>query len=113
MVDKIEQPHGGALTPFKPGQSGNPSGKKKGTKNMSTIFRELLEQEHQKKNPITGEQIEASMGTHIGLAHIKKATEGDVASASFIVDRVEGKPTQKTETTEVPWHEAVEEIESE
>jgi len=33
------------LKPFKPGQSGNPKGKKPGTRSLSTIIREFLEQE--------------------------------------------------------------------
>lgn len=31
------------LKPFKPGQSGNPKGKPKGAKNVSTILREMLQ----------------------------------------------------------------------
>jgi hypothetical protein len=38
----IPQPHGGALKPFQPGQSGNPAGKPKGTKHVSTWIQELL-----------------------------------------------------------------------
>lgn len=30
------------LTPFQPGQSGNPNGKKKGLKNLSTLVRQVL-----------------------------------------------------------------------
>lgn len=33
------------LIPFKPGQSGNPAGKPKGARSLSTIIREFLEQE--------------------------------------------------------------------
>ncbi len=32
------------LTPWQPGQSGNPAGRKPGSKNMSTIVQELLDQ---------------------------------------------------------------------
>lgn len=35
----------GKKTQFKPGQSGNPEGRPKGSKNMSTYIRELLEDE--------------------------------------------------------------------
>ena len=33
------------LTPWQPGQSGNPAGRKPGSKNMSTLVQELLDQE--------------------------------------------------------------------
>lgn len=44
-VVPIPQPHGGALTPFQPGQSGNPAGKPKGAKHISTWIQELLNDE--------------------------------------------------------------------
>jgi hypothetical protein len=37
--------HGGTLTPFQPGQSGNPAGKPKGRRNLATIIRDMLEGE--------------------------------------------------------------------
>lgn len=36
------------LKPWKPGQSGNPTGRKPGSKNVSTIVRKLLEQDAEK-----------------------------------------------------------------
>jgi hypothetical protein len=39
----VEQPHGGALKPFKKGQSGNPKGLPKGTPHLSTIIKELAD----------------------------------------------------------------------
>ena len=43
------------LKPFKKGESGNPAGKPKGTRNRSTIVREWMEAMERAKNPITGE----------------------------------------------------------
>lgn len=41
-VKAIPQPHGGALTPFPKGTSGNLKGKPKGTKHLSTWIQELM-----------------------------------------------------------------------
>jgi hypothetical protein len=38
----VPQPHGGALKPFQPGQSGNPAGKPKGAIHLSTHIQNLL-----------------------------------------------------------------------
>lgn len=40
-----QDPNTGKNTQFKPGQSGNPAGKKKGTKNLSTTIRDMLNDE--------------------------------------------------------------------
>ena len=72
------------LTPYKPGQSGNPNGKPKGTKNRSTILREILE-------------LEASDGKtyeyKIDKALIDKALDGDIPAIKEIKDSVHGKIT--------------------
>ena len=35
----------GNLKPFKPGQSGNPKGRQKGSKNVRTVLQKLVDQE--------------------------------------------------------------------
>ena len=63
---------------FKKGQSGNPAGRPKGSKNRSTIAKKWLETMEKFKNPITGE-IEELTQEDIGtLALIKKMRQGDV-----------------------------------
>lgn len=45
MIGKHVPPSVGANTQFQPGQSGNPAGKPKGRRSLSTIIRDMLEEE--------------------------------------------------------------------
>jgi hypothetical protein len=67
----------GADGRFLPGSSGNPVGKKPGTRNRATILREML-----------------AGGEDAKLARIviDKALAGDVVTARFLLDRLEPKP---------------------
>lgn len=65
---------------FKPGQSGNPSGRKKGTKNKATIIREAIESnmvEH-----IEGEAMAVLQKT------IDMAKDGDTTCIKILMDRL-------------------------
>lgn len=84
--------------PWKPGQSGNPKGKKKGTLAAKTILREFLAVESGSKHPKTGQKLNCYQ--HALLACIKKAMNGDLSSLKEIIDRLEGKPNQKVDITE-------------
>lgn len=76
------------LKPFKKGQSGNPKGKAKGTKNRKTIINEILAS----KDP-TGEY--GTMQEAMIAAVAKKAAiEGDHKALAAIFDRVDGRPHQ-------------------
>lgn len=89
------------LTPWAAGQSGNPSGKPKGTLNRATILRRYLAASL-KDNPadipfdlegrITVEEA-------IVLALIKKALSGDITAIKEIQDTVHGKLTDSSEVT--------------
>jgi hypothetical protein len=59
--------------PFKPGQSGNPAGKKPGTKNRKTILRQELEKD----------------GSALALAIKSKALEGDPSCLALWLSRLE------------------------
>lgn len=83
------------LKPFKPGQSGNPAGRKKGSKNRSTIAREWLAANTNIKNPLTGQSEDLSQEDIITLALIKKARRGNVAAYQALMDSAWGKPTQQ------------------
>jgi len=68
---------------FKPGQSGNPKGRRKGTKNFATIFYEALNrkytiQENGKTRTITGRE-------GIVLRFVNAALKGDVNALRFIL----------------------------
>lgn len=67
--------------PFQPGQSGNPGGRRKGP-NLTDAIREQLTPE-----------VRAKIASKIlGLAEA-----GNLAAATFIADRIEGKPVQSLE----------------
>jgi poly(3-hydroxybutyrate) depolymerase len=50
MADKLDN-----LIPFEKGESGNPNGRPKGSKNRSTIARRWMEVNQSLKNPLTSE----------------------------------------------------------
>lgn len=87
------------LIPFKKGQSGNPNGRPKGSKNRSTIARRWLEVNQSLKNPLTGENETMSQEDLMTLALIKKAREGDVSAYKALMDSGYGAPLQQVEQT--------------
>ena len=89
------------------GQSGNPAGKKKGTKNRSTIIREMLDMMVQVKDD-NGDEVWQSNEYRMVQAILTKAIEkGDVAAFSSIMDNVYGKlkDTVDMNTTEQVNHD--------
>ena len=82
---------------FKKGESGNPNGRPKGSKNRSTIARQWLEVNQNLKNPITGENETMSQEDLMTLALIKKAREGDVNAYKALMDSGYGAPVQQIE----------------
>lgn len=81
------------------GESGNPNGRPKGSKNRSTIARRWLEVNQSLKNPLTGEQETMSQEDLMTLALIKKAREGDVNAYKALMDSGYGAPVQQIEQT--------------
>lgn len=94
MADKLDN-----LKPFEKGESGNPNGRPKGTKNRSTIAKYWLEVNQNLKNPLTGENETMSQEDLMTLALIKKAREGDVAAYKALMDSGYGAPLQQIEQT--------------
>lgn len=76
---------------FKKGQSGNPKGRPKGSRNRSTVAREWLEVAQKFKNPITGKDETLEQQDIMTLALIKKAREGDVSAYRELMDSAYGK----------------------
>ena len=99
MADKLEN-----LKKFEKGESGNPNGRPKGSKNRSTIARQWLEVNQSLKNPLTGEQETMSQEDLMTLALIKKAREGDVNAYKALMDSGYGAPVQQIEqhNVEIP-----------
>jgi hypothetical protein len=83
------------LIPFKKGESGNPNGRPKGSKNRSTIARRWLEVNQNLKNPLTGESETMSQEDLMTLALIKKAREGDTNAYKALMDSGYGAPVQQ------------------
>ena len=76
------------LIPFKKGQSGNPAGRPKGSKNRSTIIREMLDMMVQVKDD-EGNDVWQSNEYRMVQAMITKAIEKqDVAAFNSIMDNV-------------------------
>ena len=74
------------LTPFPKGVSGNPNGRPKGTRNRSTILKELLD--------LNDNELKMHM------AQIEKAIElKDTSAYNAVLDSAYGKPTQQTDIT--------------
>jgi hypothetical protein len=92
---KGEIPEG--ATPFKKGESGNPEGREKGSKNRSTIAKYWLEVEQDLKNPLTSKEERMSQEDLMTLALIKKAREGDVAAYKALMDSGYGSPIQSSD----------------
>lgn len=79
------------------GQSGNPKGRPKGSKNRSTIAKYWLEVNQKLKNPLTGDSETMSQEDLMTLALIKKAREGDVSAYKALMDSGYGAPVQQIE----------------
>lgn len=94
MADKLDN-----LKPFDKGESGNPNGRPKGSKNRSTIARQWLEVNQNLKNPLTGDNENMSQEDLMTLALIKKAREGDVQAYRALMDSGYGAPIQQIEQT--------------
>jgi hypothetical protein len=83
------------LKPWQPGQSGNPAGRKVGSKNVSTIVRELLEQDADEKL-LTSNNIadvakdkSTSYAQAIVFAMLKKALTGNVQAVCWLAEQQE------------------------
>lgn len=73
------------LSPFKRGESGNPSGLPKGTPRLSTAYQKIL------NSPAKATFKPETRGDKIALAIVEEAEAGDVKAAKEIADRLEGK----------------------
>ena len=79
------------LVSFPKGVSGNPNGRPKGTKNRSTLVRELLEMESTFDNPLTEQSVKLSYVEQIIIAQIAEARKGSVQAFKELMDSAFGK----------------------
>lgn len=83
------------LKPWKKGQSGNPAGRKVGSRNVSTIVRELLEQDANEQLLTSNNIVALTNGETTSYAQavvfvmLKKALEGNVQAVCWLVDQQE------------------------
>lgn len=83
------------------GESGNPNGRPKGSKNRNTIARFWLETTQKAKNPITGVEETLSQEDLGTLAMVKKMRDGDVNAYKALMDSGYGAPVQQIEQTNI------------
>jgi hypothetical protein len=86
---------------FNKGESGNPNGRPKGSRNRSTIARLWLETTQKAKNPITGVEETLSQEDLGTLAMVKKMRDGDVSAYKALMDSGYGAPVQQIEQTNI------------
>ena len=89
------------LIRYKKGQSGNPKGRPKGSKNRSCVAKKWLSVEQDLKNPLTSETETMSQEDLMTLALIKKARDGDSTAYQKLLDSAYGAPVQQIEQTNI------------
>lgn len=83
---------------FKPGESGNPSGRPKGITSITTTLKKLMNAKYYKKvkNPITKEDTRNKGADILAFELFKKASKGDLKALEIILDRMDGKVKDHT-----------------
>ena len=84
-------------TKFEKGKSGNPKGRPKGARSLSTILREMLEEPIE--IVVDGKKERREFREVIIRKLLKKANDGDMRAIQEIFDRVEGKAQQNIDHT--------------
>lgn len=72
------------LKPWKPGQSGNPAGKPRGTKHLSTWIQEMMEDDTFTHKLASGQTKKEAPVKAIVSTLIKKAIEGDMRAIDLL-----------------------------
>ena len=85
---------------YKSGESGNPTGRPKGSLNRKTVAREYLAFLQEEVNPLTGIKELLSNEDVITLALIHKAKKGDVNAYKALMDSAYGGVKQSVELTD-------------
>jgi hypothetical protein len=106
------------LRPYKKGKSGNPNGRPKGSKSVSTVLKKLLKEEIKYTTIHTGgKEVKLTLADALAYNLYKTALHSDredikLKASDMIMDRTEGKPLQSIETKEAPTNNesAMEEI---
>lgn len=96
----IDSPKGGKIVaPWPKGVSGNPKGKPKGTKSITTYLKELMDRQVKVvDNDITDDAV-VPVSMAVSLQLVKQAINGDKNAITIILDRLEGKPKETIDAT--------------
>jgi hypothetical protein len=97
MTRKANNPQN--LKPAKKGEIRNPLGRPKGSKDMTTIMREMLDTLVDVKDKNGAKLGKKSYKMLIIAKLMKKATDGDLRAVEILLDRMEGKASQPVEHT--------------
>ena len=89
------------LKSWKPGESGNPNGRPKGSLNRSTIARKWLQTKSKIMNPISNEEESLTQEDIGTLALIKKVRQGDVAAYKALMDSSYGQPKETLDLNQI------------
>lgn len=76
-------------TQFEEGKSGNPKGRPKGSRNLSSILKDMLDQDVEDEGQLV------KFSDAIVKRLIQKANKGDIKAIQEIFDRTEGKAKQE------------------
>lgn len=72
------------LTPWQPGQSGNPAGKPKGTKHLSTWIQEMMEDDNFTRKLANGRSKKEAPVKAIVTTLMNKALDGDMKAFDLL-----------------------------
>lgn len=79
------------LIPFPKGKSGNPKGRPKGSKGLTSRMKKMLKMQLRHYDPIKEEEVTQSLKNHIVDVLISKAINGEDKAIFEIFNRVDGK----------------------
>jgi hypothetical protein len=92
------------LKPWKPGQSGNPSGKPQGAKHLSTWIQEMMEDEKFTHKITSGKTIREAPVKAIVTTLIRKALEGDMKAFDLLAKYGYGTRLDLTSKDQLPFN---------
>jgi hypothetical protein len=93
------------LKSYKPGQCGNPNGRPKGAKSITSHLKELLERRiNVGKTKFNEDGLHITAKQAVAIALISGAIEGDTAKIRELLDRIDGTSKQvlEIENTDKP-----------
>lgn len=80
---------------WKPGESGNPNGRPKGSISIVTYLKKVLEEEIETVDPATGNKGKATKAEIIARNIISQSSKGDKLLTKLLISYIDGLPTQK------------------